>query len=464
MALIMGRGFDRNFVRYREEIEQRFQHNLINELQRFYQRNQDWEILRNNSRAWNEMIHRSSIQTGDPAVLNHAPEFNNHRPPLGPPLNHPPAKPTSDETGLRRQPFELPLLVLNKHKKIVIGPESEMNENTILLKILSEKDVIGYLGVKPFRKNNSEFDRHFSENIRNMLTRVALLLFTIAIIISFPVAKYFTRRINIINQATQKVASGDFTVRINENSQKDEIGQLIGNFNHLAHSLESNSKAQRTMMADIAHELRTPVAVILGEIEAIQDGIHPANKETFALLHSQISSLKNLINDLHELSESDLGSLKYEMQKLDLSLLIKQSYQSFQNKFSQKDISLELYLPKHSCFINGDANRLNQLINNLLNNSYDYTDSNGRVLIKLSDENSIYRLVFSDSKPGLSKEQLQHIFDRLYRGEDSRNRNSGGSGLGLAICKEIAKAHNAEIRAESSKLGGINIILEFEKL
>jgi two-component system sensor histidine kinase BaeS len=466
MAWLMNRSFDKNFIKYRQDIEEKFNNNLIQSLQHYYKDNLSWDGMRDNRRLWNEMVHRSSIEAGDPEALQHAPPPRHRPPPRKKQQNHAPKndhdKHREKQQEKHRRALILPAALFDINKELIVGTRTRINADSKFLKIKHDNKTVAFLAVKTFNKLNNDLDQRFSKGIKGMLIRLAVILFFVALIISFPIAKYFTNRIKRINNATKKVASGDFSVRI-ESQQKDELGQLANNFNHLAKTLESNSQTQKTIMADIAHELRTPVGVILGEIEAIQDGVHPANEKTFGLLHSQISSLKNLINDLHELSESDLGSLKYQMQELDLVPLLEQSQQSFLNKFKQKGLKLESQLLSKPCNINGDINRLHQLFNNLLNNAFEYTDAEGQVNIKLTDMNDYFRIDISDSKPGLTKDQLEHIFDRWYRVEDSRNRNSGGSGLGLAICKEIAKAHDAQIYAESSSLGGINIILEFPK-
>lgn len=464
MAWMMNRSFDKNFIKYRQEIEKKFNSNLIQSLQQYFQENGNWDDLQDNRRLWNEMMHRSSIEAGDPQALAHKPPPRHHRPPPRKDREaHAPQVEHENRQAKHRQALILPAALFNLEKEIIVGSRMRINSDTKFLNVNHEGQIVAYLAVQSFKKLNNEVDRRFSKGIKGMLLRLGIFMFVIALILTFPLAKYFTDRIKKINKATQKAAAGDFSVRI-KSQQRDELGQLANNFNHLAKTLESNSETQKTMMADIAHELRTPVAVILGEIEAIQDGVHPANDKTFGLLHSQISSLKNLINDLHELSESDLGSLKYKMQDLDLMPLLEQSQQSFQNKFIQKKITLKGNFISENCMIKADANRLHQLFNNLLSNAFEYTDEGGEVLIQLTDRDDYFRVDISDSEPGLSKQQLDHIFDRWYRVEDSRNRNSGGSGLGLAICKEIAKAHNALIYAESSSLGGVNIILEFPKL
>jgi len=179
-------------------------------------------------------------------------------------------------------------------------------------------------------------------------------------------------------------------------------------------------------------------------------------------LHSQISSLKNIINDLHALNESDLGSLKYRMKKVNLSNLLEQSFNNYLNKFNSKNIEFDHSI-KENIIVQGDINRLHQLMNNLFQNSLHYTRSGGKIKLSLKKENDKIIMNLSDSEPGLNKDQRDKIFDRWYRVDSSRNRNTGGTGLGLSICKAIAQAHNAEIYAESSELGGLKIIIEWKE-
>lgn len=463
MAGLMKLSFEKNFTQYRKNIEIRFNNNLLKNLENHYAETQGWHELTDNRRLWNEMINDSMVESRQS-------QSQRPRPPRD---RKPPRKRQNIDRNLnlnqvekapphRRPRIIAPISVLNLEKNKVVGTRSILGKDRNYININHDSRIVGYLAVTPFKAGNNDLDRRFAKSMKSMILNLTLIMLLLAILLTFPIARYFTKRIDQINSATEKISAGDFEVQI-QTKTNDEIDQLSKNFNHLARTLNSNRNSQRTMMADIAHELRTPVAVILGEIEAIQDGVHPANHKTFGLLHSQISSLKNLINDLNELSESDLGSLKYQMQSLDLTSLLKVTVQSYVHKFSQKNITLTYQSSVKECMIKGDKNRLNQLFNNLLNNSFEYTDENGKTEIKLSEIDSYYRIEILDSKPGLNKKQIDKIFDRLYRAEESRNRNSGGTGLGLAIVKQIAKSHNAEIYAENSPLGGINIILEFPK-
>jgi len=454
MAFNMHIGFNKGFFDYRKAVDKQFNDNLILTLESYYEENVSWDNLKGNRRLWHDIINRSSIE-----LLND--ENFRQQPLLKPQPRH--HNNRSNPTNQRYRSKQLPPISLfNTKKEFIVGMRIRNKEKIKYKPLEFKSQVVGYLGLQKFKNVHFKQDKLFAANIENMLIRMGLLMIIIAVIVTFPIAKYFTKLINEITQATKKIAAGDYSIRI-KSDRKDELGELASNFNLLSKSLQASSELQKKMIADIAHELRTPISVIIGEIEAIQDGIHDANENTMNLLHSQISSLKNLVNDLHDLSESDLGTLKYKMQEFDLLSLLKQCYQNYKLRFSQKNILLELQASDDQCIIFGDINRLNQLFNNLLSNSIQYTDKGGKAVIELVCHEDSTNVIISDSTPNLKNQQLDKIFDRWYRGEKSRNKNSGGSGLGLSICKEIVKAHNGTIVAKQSSLGGIKIIINLPR-
>lgn len=454
MAINMNIGFNKDFFNYRKALDKQFSDNLVLILEDYYQENRSWDGFRNNKGLWRELIAQSSVESSNqkPPRKRQNRQVNRHN--GGDDGSHPNQRHRAQQIP----PFNL----FNSKKELISGVRINRNKDIIYIPIKLESIDVGYLGLQQYKKVNFKQDKMFADNIKNMLIKIGLLMIVFAVIITFPIAKYFTRLINQITQATKKVAAGDFSTRI-KTDRKDELGELATHFNLLAQSLESNSESQKRIIADIAHELRTPISVIIGEVEAIQDGIHVANENTMNLLHSQISSLKNLVNDLHDLSESDLGSLKYQMQNFDLLSLLKQSYQNHQLGFTQKNITLAMQAADEKCYILGDVNRLNQLFNNILSNSMQYTNEGGKALIEMDCQDDFVLIKISDSAPNIQSDQLDKIFDRLYRGDKSRNKNSGGSGLGLSICKEIVKAHNGVISARQSQLGGVEILIKLPK-
>jgi len=464
MSFSMQVGFNKGFFNYRKALEKQFNDNLVLTLESYYQEYENWDTLTRNKQLWHELISQSSTELVNDGRFRQPPPRQLPRPQMSRPMkrraheNH--DKP-SPNRRLRNQQLP-PMILLDKEKEFIVGMRVKNHDSISFSPIKHNNLNVGYLGIQQDKSVHFKQDKIFTDNIKKMLFKMGLLMIVIAVFVTFPIAKYFTRLINQITDATKKVAAGDFSTRI-KTDRKDELGDLAEHFNLLAKSLESNSESQKRIIADIAHELRTPISVIVGEIEAIQDGIHTANENTMSLLHSQISSLKNLVNDLHDLSESDLGSLKYQMQRFDLLKLLEQCYQNHKLSFSQKNISLILQSTDKPCFILGDTNRLNQLFNNVLSNSMQYTEDGGRTEIEIKCHESFIEVKISDSGPGINIDQLDKIFDRWYRGEKSRNKNSGGSGLGLSICKEIVKAHNGEIHAFQSQLGGIEIFIKLPK-
>ena len=477
MALNMQNGFDKGFSNYRKAIDNQFHNNLVLTLEAYHAEKGSWDDLLQNRRLWNDLINQSSIDFGNSLKHRVFPSEKNLKDQrtdkkhsrIRTRKNVSEKKESAyleninkHKNRLHRMRLLPPISLFNHQKEFIIGKENWYKKGLYYLKIVDADEVVGYLGIL---KNNTLYqkqDQLFIKNIKSMLLQLGMIMIVFAIAMTFPIAKYFTKLINQLTVATQKIAKGDYSVRINSN-RNDELGSLAADFNLLAKTLESNAQAQKTMMADIAHELRTPISVIIGEIEAIQDGVHPADEKTLNLLHVQISSLVNLVDDLHDLSESDLGSLKYKMEKFDILVLIKECYQTYQLKFTQKNIHLEILSSKQKCSIIGDINRLKQMINNLLSNSVHYTSEGGRAQIALTCTNKQIKIIIQDSSPGLKPHQLNKVFDRWYRGEKSRNRNSGGSGLGLAICQKIVNAHSGSIEAKQSTFGGVEIIIKLPR-
>ena len=477
MALNMQYGFKQGFFNYRKSVDDQFNKSLVSTLESYYQENTSWDGLENNKKLWHEILNLSSAEPQKVKRLRppprrqnkeNIPKFrarNNQNPPL--------PRRNSDKKNRKRGKNDLPprrqeekfrprllapVVLLTVQKEYLVGMNEWQDKVLKYHEIKNNNLLVGFVGTEINNHGFRKQDELFVKNIKSMLIKIGLIMIVLSIFIAFPVARYFTQLINRITQATQKVAAGDYSTRI-ESNRKDELGVLANNFNLLAQSLESSAVSQNTMIADIAHELRTPISVILGKIEAIQDGIYEADDQAMNLLHSQISSLKNLVNDLYELSESDRGSLKYKMQKIDLIALVKQNYQNYQLKFKQKDIEFTLTNSDKACHIIGDMNRLNQLFNNLLNNTAAYTDEGGKVEVSVERKILNVQVTIKDSSPGIDIDQLPKIFERLYRAEKSRNKKLGGSGLGLAICKQIINAHNGTIVAKQSSFGGVEMII-----
>jgi len=261
--------------------------------------------------------------------------------------------------------------------------------------------------------------------------------------------------------ATKKLAAGKFETRI-EVKGSDELADLSCNFNNLASTLENTREARKRWVADTAHELRTPVAILRGEIEAMQDGIIAVTPDSLSSLQQETLHLARLIDDLNQLSMHDTGSLSYQMDTVSINEILEQAVQSMTLPFNDANLSLEFeYLGKKPIVMDGDSDRLYQLFSNLMNNSLKYTNAPGTLKIRISTQNKNAVIQFEDSAPGVNEEEKQRIFEQFYRVENSRNRATGGRGLGLAICSNIVDGHQGTIGAYHSPDGGLGIKIEF---
>jgi len=281
-------------------------------------------------------------------------------------------------------------------------------------------------------------------------------LVLVVVVFSLPLARRLIRPVRTIAAATRELASGRYEVRVPVTSS-DELGQLASSFNAMAGALEKNERARRQWVADISHELRTPIAVLRGEIEALMEGVRETTPEAVRSLHGEVMRLSRLVDDLHQLTLSDLGALTYRKESIDIVEVLIDSVDAYRTEFERKGITLDRDIPPGQPPANvfADRERLRQLFSNLLGNSLKYTDGTGRLVVRVRQAGAMVNIDLEDSAPGVPAGEMERLFDRLYRVETSRSRASGGAGLGLAICRNIVEAHGGTITASPSSLGGL---------
>ncbi|MFT5224849.1 MAG: two-component system sensor histidine kinase BaeS [Polaribacter sp.] len=375
--------------------------------------------------------------------------------------NQPPLRP-----GGRPQPKQRPLLLRDQNQQLLIGPPHEAN-NAYWIPIKQNDVVIGHLGFVRQLNVTSELDLLFTDRIKSVFSWMILGILFISAIISIPLSRLLVRPIEKLKLAMHALTSGNFKTSLNHKGN-DEIAELMRDFNVLSNTLDQSLTLRQQWIADISHELRTPVAVLQGELEALQDGIRQFNKPSVDSLHQEILRLSRLVNDLHELSLSDLGALSYQKTTIDVIELLKDVIEQHQSSFESQSIEVSLQLPNdydHQKYqIHGDFRRLEQLFTNLANNTRHYTQSPGSLNVTIQKQAHQVLVSWSDSAPGAAPTDIARLFDRLFRVDASRNRNTGGSGLGLSICQNIVSAHQGSIEAKRSELGGVSIIVTFPLL
>jgi two-component system sensor histidine kinase BaeS len=455
-VLIMQWSVSRGFLKFVNEMEQSGTSRLAAKLEEHYRQEQSWQSLLRDSERWRHLIAmslpESSLQHGD------RPPPEEIRQEGAPPDNF------SDPPRLMPPPrlthhFDQRLFLLDETRKVVIS-HGAVPTDIQTTPLLFQGKTVGYLGLLPRTKISDEPQRRFMRDQTLALALTAVMVVLLAALLSLLLAKRLVRPLEILALATHQLAKGSFTIRVPVTSH-DELGQLAADFNALALSLEKSEDTRRQWVADISHELRTPLAILRGEIEALQDGVRQPGRETVNSLHGEVLRLGRLVDDLYQLSLSDVGALTYKKTELDVAEVLNGTVTHYRPEFLSKRISLESAVPERCTTpLFGDRERLHQLFANLLDNALKYTDTGGILQIRLQCSSDCIFITLSDSAPGVAPTELNHLFERLYRVESSRNRATGGAGLGLAICKNIVEAHNGMITAQPSPLGGVTIHIE----
>jgi two-component system sensor histidine kinase BaeS len=285
---------------------------------------------------------------------------------------------------------------------------------------------------------------------------VALL---VALGFAFAIARWLLAPVRALSAGVHALTAGDYAQRIAPTGSA-ELGALARDFNRLAQTLESHREARRRWGADIAHELRTPLSVLRGEVSALQDGVRAPTAAAFDSLAAESDRLSGLIEDLYQLALADAGALEYRFETLDLAEVVRDAVQLQKRACTDAGLSLELNMPSETLPLRADPRRLGQLLDNLIVNARRYTDAPGHIRLELSRIKQAIRLIVDDTLPGVPAESLPLLFERLYRVDAARGRTNGGAGLGLSICRAIVEAHGGAIRAEASPLGGLRILVE----
>ncbi len=321
-------------------------------------------------------------------------------------------------------------------------------------------EVIGYLRLFDAERIEGFDEIAFARSQFRFAIWAALAVLALAALSAIALAARLRAPIGRLAAATRSLAGGDYAVRVDA-ERGDELGQLGGDFNRLATALDDHRNARRQWGADIAHELRTPLAILRGEIQALQDGVRPLDRAALDSLEGESSRLGRLIEDLYQLSLSDAGALEYRFEAVDLVELLRDQVEQRRNPLALAGLALAVDLGTlERLVVRADATRLGQLVDNLLVNAERYTDAPGRIELRLLADQRHARIVVDDSPPGVPPSALPRLFERLYRVEASRNRATAGAGLGLAICRNIVLAHGGQISALNSPLGGLRVVVD----
>lgn len=292
----------------------------------------------------------------------------------------------------------------------------------------------------------------FLASVHQSLIWVGIGIMAIGLAASYALARSITIPLRKLGHAAEELEKGNLGQTVITETN-DEVGNLVVIFNRMSQTLETNTKLRRQLLANIAHELRTPLAVIQGNLEGMMDGVIETSKEQLSSLHEEAVRLNRLIKDLRDLSLAEVHELVLEKLPTDMNQLMTRTITMLKPLLDEKQIQVECSLTENLPEIVVDADRMSQVFYNILINAIRYSPNKGRVLVStnvfIKDTKQWLKISIQDSGQGISQEDLPHVFDHLYRGDKSRDRKSGGSGIGLAIVKQLVENHGGQVAVSS---------------
>ena len=301
----------------------------------------------------------------------------------------------------------------------------------------------------------------FIKDIRNMIIGISLLMIIVVISISIFISQKISKPIIVVSKMTDSLKRGGYDQTLEYESSIVEIDNLVNSINDLSKELYNMEKLRKRLTSDISHELRTPLTSIQTHLEAMIDGIWEPTEERLISVNEEVIRISHLVDELKNLAKYDSDKNKLNISEVDLEQLIKNIIYNNESFALEKNIKIEYNLEKIKAHI--DKEKISQVIVNLISNAIRYTNCNcdrlGKIIIRLYKEENLIKISVKDNGIGIPKKSLDYIFERFYRVDKSRCRNTGGTGVGLTICKSIIDLHNGNIEVKSEVNKGSEFIV-----
>jgi signal transduction histidine kinase len=366
---------------------------------------------------------------------------------------------TQPSTGApdMKSPPSPPFILVDPDGVVIVSsgffrPGQQINFDKVIQKSAIEVDgqVVGYVITTGGQPRPDPFEARYKEKTNQALILAAVAAVILAVGLGIILARTITRPVLDLTAASTAMAKGQLNQQVKVRSQ-DELGQLTQAFNKMSVDLERSNQLRRQMTADIAHDLRTPLAVITGYLEGLKDGVIKPSPKRFAAIYDEAIFLQRLVEDLRTLTLADAGELKINLRQTQPGELIEKLSESFQHQADLSQITLISEIEESLPGIKVDPERMQQAMANLVSNALRYTPPGGEIHLAARLEDQEIRLEVKDSGSGISADDLPHIFDRFYRGDESRQE--GGSGLGLAIARSLIELQGGTLTAHSDGPG-----------
>ena len=354
------------------------------------------------------------------------------------------------------RPKRLPITLVDSEQNVIFGNHYHQQGERLSTNLVAQGrsieingELVGWIILESFggRDFSDSPEARFLANLNRLSFWSAIVAGFIALLLGIWLARTISHPIIELKSATEQVAQGKLGAQVSITS-KDEIGQLAASFNQMSTDLAHSNELRRQMTADIAHDLRTPLSVIQGYTEALDDGKLLGDPDIFRAMHKQVVHLNRLVEDLRTLSLADAGQLSLHPQNLAPRDLLEHTVLIYAAQAERQHIRLELDIPDELPEIHVDLDRIVQVLGNLISNALRHTPEGGEIRLAAEAQQAQLIMRVQDSGVGIAPEDLPHVFDRFYRGDKARS-DSGDSGLGLAIARSIVEAHNGRIAATS---------------
>jgi signal transduction histidine kinase len=324
-------------------------------------------------------------------------------------------------------------------------------------------DHLNRVGVTHTAAESDHVEQAFASSL--LLALIAALI--VSMVLALAVTWYFSRRVQQsiarVAASAAEVAAGDYSSRIASPGLGVEFDQLADTFNALTERLGAVERTRRRMLADLAHEMRTPLATLDAHLEALQDGVRELDETTFAVLKGSTERLGRLAQDIGAVSQAEEGHLEIRLEPTSATQLVQTAAQAIADRYRDKGVTLAVQASTDARVL-ADPTRMAQVLGNILDNALRHTPSGGTVTItcRLVDER--VELDVTDTGEGIEPEHLEHVFDRFYRADPARIRSRGGSGIGLTITKALVEAHGGTITAASAGPGrGASLVVSLPR-
>ena len=329
-----------------------------------------------------------------------------------------------------------------------VGGSLSMEERALAQTVTLSGKAVGYLVMgQPARAALAPVEQNFLDGLRNTLIVSALLAGGLGIVLGLLISRAVAAPLSHLAQAARAFAARDWNSRVQVQGA-DEIAEVAREFNDMADGLQRAETVRRNMIADIAHELRTPLAVLQGNLSAMLDEVYPLERSEIAALYDETRLLSRLVDDLRELALADAGQLPLNAQTVNVSETVRTAISNFSVAADSKNIRIALE-QNEELSARADSDRLAQILRNLIANALRHTPSGGTITLAAQIAGRFVRITVADTGEGIAAEDLPHVFERFYRGDKSRTRASGSTGLGLAIAKAWVEAMGGKIGVES---------------